>query len=168
MTGTVLNKNEKINLKTAQFHYRCTSAKMERIKKTANSHNISMQEYFDYLLDRDIASIPMQMDLIQHQLHELKKVQKLIFLNTEILGMYFNRFLFYFYSRLETFETTELKEKGYKKGQEGLANFIKGITDTIESRDNCSFLHGVFWNILNEDKDYLNKLNSRLMDESVF
>ena len=163
-----MTKNENPSIKTAQFHYRCTAEKMEIIKKTVQSHNISMQEYFDYLIDKDISSTPMSTDLIQHQLNELKEVEKLTYLNTEILGMYFNNFLLSYYSRAEEFKIPEDKEKAFNKGLAILTDFINGIADKTEKGKNCSFLYGIFGNKLKKDKDFLSKLNSRLRSDSVF
>lgn len=159
--------NENPSLKTAQIHYRCTIAKMERIKKSAQYYNISIQDYFDYLIDKDVGSSSMQLDLIQQQLKEIKEVEKLIYLNTEILGKYFEKFLLSYYGRAEEFNNSEEKEKAFKKGLAVLTDFINGIADTTERRGYCSFLYGIFGNKLKKDKDYLNKLNSRFMSDSV-
>ncbi len=151
----------KEELKTAQFHYRCSPKKMEKIKKEAASHNITVQEYFDTLIARDIGLISSQMDLITYQLSELKKRQELIFLNTDLIGKYLNRYLLLFYSHLNDFKSEEEKKEALDKARKKVGIFKALILQDVEKNDK-SFLSDIFDDSLKDD-NYLADLYSRLM-----
>lgn len=158
-----MTKNEKTKeeCKTAQFHYRCTAKRMEKIKKEAAARNITVQEYFDNLIARDIGLISSQMDIISYQLNELKKSQNLIYLNTDFIGKYLDQYLMFFFSRLEDFKSDEIRKKAYDKAEDRHYHFRKRILDAAE-KDDKTFLYSIFGNYLKDD-NFLAELYSRLI-----
>lgn len=151
----------KEELKTAQFHYRCSPKKMEKIKKEAASHNITVQEYFDTLIARDIGLISSQMDLISYQLSELKKSQELIYLNTDYIGKYFGLYLISYYAQIKDFETEDKRKEAFEKAYARYFNFRKKIRD-VAVKDDEMFLWSIFGDAVKDD-NYLADLYSRLM-----
>ena len=144
--------------KTAQFHLRFTPAVMERIRKRANSNNISVQEYFERLIYTDFDSAPTLMDRIQNQYFDLKKIGNLIYQNTEILGIVLYKFVFIFLARLEEFKSPEEKHKAFEKGLDNFDKFMKEVVNKTENND--TLREWLFANKKKKDPNYLTNLFS--------